>query len=236
MPVDAIVQSLFDMLEAAQDEQMVKGALKGFANSCGYDRFAYLQAEGLEIKTFNTYPKPWQDIYLGNDYACIDPVMIQAKRRGDVFSWTAEDWTSRGSSPLRRFRDEAIDHGIRSGVTIPVEGSFGSTIMLTFASDEKKVDISALLDPKIAVQIVMAVHYRLRMIAATTTISPKCALSPRELRCVMWAAKGKSTFETAVLTGINARTVQHYLDNARQKLDAKTLPQLIAMVKDRGLF
>ena len=234
--MDAVVRSLLDILEAAQNKRMVKGALQSFAQSVGCNRFAYLQAEGLEIKTLNTYPESWSEAYLGNNYSCIDPVMTEAKRRAAAFSWAAEDWPSRGSSPLRRFRDEAMDHGIRSGVTIPVEGSFGSTMMLTFASGEKKVDVSTLLDSRTAVQIVMAVHYRLRMIAATTAITPRRALAPREMRCVIWAAKGKSTLETAMLTGINARTVQHYLDSTRQKFDARTLPQLIAMMKDRGLL
>lgn len=234
--VDTTVRSLIDMLEAAQDEHMIKGALKSFAHSCGYDRFAYLQTEGLEIRTFNTYPEPWEGIYLTSHYSRIDPVVTEAKRRRDIFSWTADDWPARGSSALRRFRDEAIDHGICSGVTIPVDGSFGSTMMLTFASPERKVEIPASLDSKVALQIVMAVHYRLKLIAASTTISPKRTLSPRETLCVMWAAKGKNTHETAVLTGINARTVQHYLDSAREKYDAKTLPQLAVMAKDRGLL
>jgi len=234
--VDVVVRSFFDILEAAQSEQMVKGALKSFAHAIGCNRFAYLQAEGIEIKTLNTYPEEWGQVYLSNNYSCIDPVITEAKRGAAAFSWAAEDWPSRGPSPLRRFRDEAVGHGIRSGVTIPVEGSFGSTMMLTFASGERKADVPSLLDPRTSVQIVTAVHYRLRLIAATTAITPKRALSPREMRCAIWAAKGRSTLETAMLTGINARTVQHYLDRARQKFDARTLPQLIAMMKDRGLF
>ena len=235
MCVDTNVQILFDMLEGSLDENTVKGALKTFANSCGFDRFAYLHAEGLEIKTFNIYPERWQRTYLANNYSRIDPVMTKAKRCGEIFSWSADEWSSRGSSPLRRFRDEAIEHGLRCGVTIPIEASFGSTLLLTFASQEKRESCCA-FDPRIAVQILMSVHYRLKMIAAATTVTPKQALAPREMGCVIWAAKGKNAWETAMLTGINPRTVQHYLDNARQKFDARTLPQLIAMVKDRGLF
>ncbi len=230
------LRSLIDMLEAAQDEHMIKSALKGFTQSCGYDRFAYLQTEGLEVKTFNSYPETWQDVYLRNNYSRVDPVVTEAKRKRDIFSWSAEDWATRGSSPLRQFRDEAVDHGIRCGFTIPVDGSFGSTMMLTFASSKRKVDASSLLDERSALRLALAVHYRLKIVAAKTIIAPKRMLSPRENMCVVWAAKGKSTHETAVLTGINARTVQHYLDSAREKLDAKTLPQLIGMAKDRGLL
>ncbi|YCI06421.1 LuxR family transcriptional regulator (plasmid) [Ensifer sp. D2-11] len=235
MSVDGNLRSLIDMLEAAQDGHMIKSALRSFANFCGYDRFAYLQKEGAQVSTFNSYPGPWEGIYLGSDYFRIDPVLMEAKRRRDVFFWTADDWPARGSSPLRRFRDEAVEHGIRCGVTIPVEGSFGSTMMLTFASPEKKVDISALLDPKKAVQVVLAVHYGLKIIAAKTAVNPKQMLSPREMLCLVWATKGKTAPETAMLAGINARTVQHYLDKARAKLGAESVPQLVAIAKDRGL-
>ncbi|APO70528.1 transcriptional activator TraR 3 (plasmid) [Rhizobium gallicum] len=233
--MDGDLRSLIDMAEAARDERMIKNALNRFANSCGFERFAYLQTEGAEIRTFNSYPEEWQDIYLGSRYFLIDPVVTEAKRRMEMFSWTADDWPARGASELRRFRDQAIEHGIRSGVTIPVEGSFGSKMMLTFASSEKKADRSILQDGQKAIQAVIAIHYRLKIIAAATIVAPKRLLSPREAMCVMWAAKGKSAPETAMLTGINPRTVQHYLDSARRKLEAATVAQLVAIAKDHGL-
>lgn len=233
--MDGHLRSLIDMAEAAHDERMIKSALKSFANSSGFERFAYLQTEGAEICTFNSYPDDWQDVYLGSQYSRIDPVVTEAKRRMEMFAWTADDWPARGTSELKRFRDEAIEHGIRSGVTIPVEGSFGSTMMLTFASSEKKVEFSKLRDAQKAMRAVLTIHYRLKIIAAATIVAPKRLLSPREAMCLTWAAKGKNAPETAMLTGINPRTVQHYLDSARRKLEAATVPQLVAIAKDHGL-
>ncbi|NEJ81520.1 LuxR family transcriptional regulator [Rhizobium leguminosarum] len=229
------LRNLIDTIEAAHNERMIKIALKSFANTYGFERFAYLQTEGAEVRAFNSYPEEWQDIYLGNQYSRIDPVVTEAKRRMEVFSWTADDWPARGTSELRRFRDQAIEHGIRSGLTIPVEGSFGSTMMLTFASSTQTADVSELHDAQKAIQAVLAIHYRLKIIAATTIVAPKRLLSPREATCLMWAARGKSAPETAMLTGINPRTVQHYLDKAREKLEAATVPQLVAIAKDHGL-
>lgn len=233
--MDNDLRSLIDMAEAAHDERMIKSALKTFAHSCGFERFAYLQTEGLEIRTFNSYPEDWQGVYLESQYSLIDPVVTEAKRRMEMFSWTADDWPARGPSNLRHFRDQAIDHGIRSGVTVPVEGSFGSTMMLTFASSAQVADVSKLRDPQKAVRAVLAIHYRLKIIAGSTIVAPKRLLSPRESMCLIWAAKGKNGPETAMLTGINPRTVQHYLDSARRKLEAATVPQLVAIAKDRGL-
>lgn len=233
--MDGDFRSLIDMAEAAHDERMIKSALKHFANARGFERFAYLQTEGADLRTFNSYPEQWQEIYFDGRYSRIDPVVTEAKRRMEIFSWTADGWPARGQSELKRFRDQAIDHGIRSGVTIPVEGSFGSTIMLTFASSQVQADISGFQDGQKAIQVVMAIHYRLRILAAKTIVAPKRFLSPREAMCLMWATKGKNAPEIAMLTGINPRTVQHYLDSARRKLEAATLPQLVAIAKEHGL-
>ncbi|CAM3782466.1 autoinducer binding domain-containing protein (plasmid) [Agrobacterium radiobacter] len=230
------LRPLIDMLEAAPDEHMVKNAVKMFAKSLGFDRFAYLQTEGLEVRTFNSYPEVWQDTYLAGGYARIDPVVTEAKRRREPFIWSAEDWPASGSSPLRRFRDEAIDHKIRCGVTIPVEGSFGSMMMLTLASSRRRADSTELFDSQSAIRAVLAVHYSLKIVAGKTIVAPRRMLSPREHMCVVWAMKGRNTPETAMLTGINARTVQHYLDTAREKLNARTVTQLIGNAKDRGLI
>ncbi|MFS8116842.1 helix-turn-helix domain-containing protein, partial [Rhizobium jaguaris] len=60
-------------------------------------------------------------------------------------------------------------------------------------------------------------------------------LSPKEAMCLTWAAKGKKAWEIAILMGITQRTVQHHFDRARKKLNAATIPQLVAIAKDRGL-
>ena len=229
-------RSLIDTVDAAHDERMIKSAINSFAVSCAFERFAYLQTEGTEVRTCNTYPPEWQDVYLTHQYSLIDPVVIEARRRMEPFVWSADDWPSRSSSDLNRFRDQAIGHGIRSGMTIPVEGSFGSAIMLTFTTSAGKPDIDRLKDAHKAIQAALAVHYRLKIVNAEIDVAPKRLLSPREAMCLMWASKGKNTLETAMLTGINPRTVQHYLDGARRKLDAATVPQLVAIAKDRELL
>jgi LuxR family transcriptional activator of conjugal transfer of Ti plasmids len=214
---------------------MITQAGKSFATSIGYERFAYLQTEGFDIKTINTYPQPWAVIYLAQRLSLIDPVVIEAKRRMKPFVWSADDWPIIGSSELRRFRDDAISHGIRSGATIPIRGSFGSTIMLTFASSEGHRDRSACLSHEMAVQAALAIHYRLRFLAAGHVLAPSQAFSSREAVCVTWSAKGKKVFAIARIMGISERTVQHYLDSARQKLGAETIQHLTALATRHGM-
>lgn len=228
--------ALLEMIEAARNERMIKYVLKNFANDHGFERFAYLRAVGKDVTTVNNYPASWQSVYIDSHYSIIDPVVTEAARRGTVFSWTADDWPAYGFSAARRFRDEAIDHGIRSGVTIPAVGTFGARLMLTFASSKNSADVATLFTPQDAIQALLAVHYRLGSLSGGAGSKHERHLSPRESICLRWIAQGMLFHEIADLTHINPRTVQHYLDNARKKLEARTLPQLVSIAKDEGLL
>jgi DNA-binding CsgD family transcriptional regulator len=55
----------------------------------------------------------------------------------------------------------------------------------------------------------------------------KHRLTQREIECLQWAARGKSTVETAMIFAISRRTVVFHLENAKRKLEVSTLRQAI---------
>ncbi len=231
------LQPLIDALDVATDERTIRSALKNFAIACGFERFAYLQAAGGEIKTFNSYIPEWQEIYFANRYSRIDPVVTIARRRRELFTWSADEWRVPDQPKEQRlFHAQAVAFGLRSGITIPVEGSFGAILMLTLASSRSQLDAPAFDDRNRAEQAVLYVHHRLRTLAERSVSSPRLRLSPKELVCLKWAAKGKYMQEIADLTNTQYRTVQHYLDKARAKLDATNLTHAVAIARDRGLL
>lgn len=235
--MDGQLQSLIDALDVASDERMVRTALKCFASAYGFERFAYLRTAGGEMKTFNSYLPEWQEVYFVNRYSRIDPVITTAKRRKEMFAWSVDDWSFHDQTREQKlFRSQAIDFGVRSGITIPVEGSFGSILMLTLASSRSQVEAFMLNDRARAERAVLYVHHRLRALAERSLSAPKLTLSPKELVCLKWAAKGKYMPEIAEVTNTQYRTVQHYLDNARAKLEATNLTHAVAIAKDRGLL
>lgn len=235
--MDGQFQALIDAIDVVSDKRTFVKVLKNFAVGTGFERFAYLQIAATEITTFNNYPPGWQDIYLAKQYSRVDPVVTQAKRTMKMFDWSLD------GCPIRRlpleeknFHTEAIEFGIRSGVSIPVEGSFGTVLMLTFASSQSRVDASVLGSVQRAEHAVLCMHYRLRAASDRIFSGPKPALSPKELVSLKWAAKGKYMPEIAVLTNTQYRTVQHYLDNARTKLGATNLTHAVSIAKDCGLI
>lgn len=52
----------------------------------------------------------------------------------------------------------------------------------------------------------------------------------------MWIARGKTYFETALITGIKYGTVKTNLDQARYKLNSATVAQATALAVAHGLF
>lgn len=235
--LDGQLQSLIDTVDVANDERTVKAALRTYAVACGFERFAYLQIAAFDIRTFNSYPAEWENIYLHNRYSVIDPVVAQAKRRMAMFDWSAETWPKHSDSrEFRRFRSEAMDFGIRSGITTAIRGSFQSTLMLTLASSRARLDSAHVRDAEGAARAALCAYYRLKLLAERPGRPADFGLSPKELVCLRWAAKGKSMQDIADLTNVQHRTVQHYLDNVRGKLDAANLVQAVAIAKDHGLL
>lgn len=234
MPVS--FRGLLDLVDTASSRTALSDAMRSFALSHGFEHHAYLNLQGPRAAYLGNYPHSWSRVYLEQGFSGLDPVVNRARNCGGVFFWSAADWRRSRASPVARFATAAINHGIAYGMTIAARGSFDSQLMLTFANSKEELRPVPEQHLREAVPVLMALHYRYVQLRQDKPESEKGLLSSRELLCLTWAAKGKVAPETARITGLSARTVQHYLDSARQKLGAATLPQLIAISKDRNLI
>ncbi|MBY5700278.1 helix-turn-helix domain-containing protein [Rhizobium leguminosarum] len=62
------------------------------------------------------------------------------------------------------------------------------------------------------------------------------SLSPREKECLLWIAKGKTSWETAVIMGISENTVAFHVKNCLRKLDVRTRTAAVATATRFGLL
>lgn len=65
-------------------------------------------------------------------------------------------------------------------------------------------------------------------------IGKETRLTRREKEVRLWAAKGKTAWETAVILNISRTTVLSHLKNARIKLDTTNVAQTIAEAISRS--
>lgn len=59
-------------------------------------------------------------------------------------------------------------------------------------------------------------------------ISAGADLSPRELECMIWVSRGKSSGDIGVILGLSARTVDSYIEKACAKLGVRTRIEAVA--------
>lgn len=61
-------------------------------------------------------------------------------------------------------------------------------------------------------------------------------LSPREKEVLTWAARGKTSWETAQLLGLTEKTVKFYTRNACRRLNAQNKTHAVATCMQLGLI
>ncbi len=68
---------------------------------------------------------------------------------------------------------------------------------------------------------------RLAKVARTGTWSRQIALTDREIDCLTWAARGKTSTEIAQIVGTSKRNVDFHIETACRKLDVATRVQAV---------
>ena len=226
---------LRESLETARGIRPVRSAIKEFANQLGFDWFAYLSVCGSEVDAFSTYPSTWQANYIEKGYAGIDPVVQAGRRLRHSFAWSQQELVSPLSQDQVRFLAEASDHGIVSGVSVPLVAGFGRTSLFTLASSSRGDD-SLVKCPFLASSIASYVDVYTRRWMVEPMPGSMVILSPRERLCLSWMAKGKRMSEIAMIVGSRTRTVEYHLQNARSKLEASNVTHAVALAVRRQLI
>ncbi|MBB5747091.1 helix-turn-helix domain-containing protein [Brevundimonas variabilis] len=60
------------------------------------------------------------------------------------------------------------------------------------------------------------------------------ALSPRELECLLWVSRGKSSGDIGAILGLSPRTVDSYLEKVCAKLRVRTRIEAVALAVRAG--
>ncbi len=206
-------------------------ALRGFQ----IQSFAYVyfsSRRDADPFVLTNYPKEWRERYFNKAYFLIDPVVLKLRSIEQPFFWSGKSLLAHLQGPEDQLMAEAADCGIGRGLTFPIKDRFQTKAGVTFAaaSDDAGFDETALTG-KLALQLIATCfHVHARRLHSRNLVVSGVALTARELECLIWAARGKSTRDTADILGIKARTVTFHLDNVRRKFEVRTVNQAIAIL------
>lgn len=233
-----VFQRFVEQLNDSHEPNKFRRAMAEAAAAFDLPCFAYLRMprDGKSLAALiSTYPPAWTEYYLAHHYERLDPVIRQVQTSLEPFEWGQE----RSSRPLsvseKVFFDEARGFGISCGLTIPVKDSTGPVAAVTFATEKFSAAFKKTIDEnRRALQLMsISLHSHVRRKLWQDKTFNGVTLSPRELECLRWAEQGKSAWDIGTILGISERTVVFHFENAKRKLNVRSLRQAVAILNAR---
>ncbi|MER8963551.1 LuxR family transcriptional regulator [Mesorhizobium sp. M0701] len=178
-----------------------------------------------------SYPDEWQQRYFKMGYDRIDPIIKASRTRAGAFRWSEVHNDASTTEDERRVFEEAATFGLRSGISVPLHDPDGSFAIMSFARPWGR----EFPNRTITYLQLAALHFHLMAtkFASATGIEQAPKLSVREKECILWTARGKSSWEIGVILGISVNTVNFHIKNVKKKLD--TASRTAAAIKAANL-
>jgi LuxR family quorum sensing-dependent transcriptional regulator len=226
----------FDFIEASRQAASPDALLDETLAFCGH-----LEIEGVFVADvpdpgesidahilLRGWNPQWIDRYAERGYVHLDPVARELKKRVAPYLWT-EACDRRLEREEKLVMGEAREYGLSSGISVPIYDMDGRQSCVSFAGHNLALDN----ERRGAVQIVaFFTHARLRELRRRA----KVRLSPRERDCLSWAAKGKTSWETAQILHLSEQTTRAYITQAMRKLQASSRAQAVAQAIRQGFI
>ncbi|KAA3448419.1 LuxR family transcriptional regulator [Mesorhizobium sp. SARCC-RB16n] len=204
--------------------ELLFGVLRAFAMKFDYPWIAYgsptaeqrcLEPPQYDPMVMLNYPTEWQERCSQMGYGKLEPTVKTSRARLGVFRWSEVYTDASTTREERHVFDEAAAFGLTSGITVPLHGPDGHFAIMSFAQPRNR-DFQ---HGTIAYLQLAASHFHLQF-ARSRVYADVPNLTRREKECILWASRGKSSWETGMIMRISLNTVNFHLKNAMRKLDA----------------
>ena len=205
------------------------------AESLGFDLWSYVAVVLHGSQPSAVWPLHNVPADLWATYAA--QTVIERSRRSVVpRAWTIDDVPALSAgdddgAPLDQLQQAMRRHGVTGGLCLPIHDVTGLVATLTLASREPVSTESLRRATAPALLFSKYLHHACRphVLDALSKPAPSCAaLSPREIECLTWASKGKTSWEIGRVLGISEHTAVFHLRNASTKLGTANRQQAVA--------
>jgi len=247
VPPGQFVPPLLESLvaAAARGEDLVP-YIRGIVRSFGFDSFEYgvfttphPDRYGL-MSCFSTIPE-WITRYDRLGYIEVDPRVLLTCKSAIPFIWDQSNMKNLGPR-VDDFLQDALDHGIASGVSFMWHGPYHTGVCVTMNSSTPVNDeIRAKAIARNLPDILMFGHYfheifmRPSVEFGKQPATPHEPLSSRERECITLAANGLTTKDISHKLDIRPRTVQFHFEKIYSKLHASNRQEAVARAVQTGI-
>lgn len=219
----------------------VKAVIQQLVEMIGADYFAFVSLTQFPIsaptvRAITNYPEEWSEWYQAQNYVAVDPVIRHCQH-----SMTPIYWDDLGDidSAAQSMMADAVNHGLASGVTIPVSSTSGVSGWSCFVTRKPNDHpFYERLKRHHAILYLFSVYVQevATKLWDSTDKPSNVSLTHREKECLLWAAEGKTASEIALILGIQERTAIFHLNNATKKLNATNRQQAVARAIASGII
>lgn len=227
---DGTLAGLFRRLDGCGSEEEVQDITGALVHALGFAYFSYgvpylATGWGRPNDTgmlLTTYPAGWQSLYRRRSYYAEDAVILRGRDALRPFTWGDAAYL-RGLKPsARRLFFEAKQHGIVSGIAIPVHGPHNMSGLFSVSGPEAEQPDADVGQPAFRALLAAAhlVHARVLQWRTREPRRPGVTLSEHERLCLHWTTQGKTAWEVAQIIGRSKATVDFHLRRAAAKLGA----------------
>lgn len=237
-PTGGSIETYVEALSGADSTAEIGAQLEAVLKDLGFERFAYVHVRpplGKKLRSFvppgsrsgnvvheflSTLPDSWVDYYLSKDYGDLDPTLQAAVGRLMPFQWREIGGRNDLSNGQRKVLNEARDHGVKDGATIPIHGpdSGLSTLSIVGCSGEREFEEAYRENYRDLVWLAINTHEAFLSLAENAPDEDRVRLTDRERDCLLWTARGKTAWEVGQILAISEETVLFHLKNVTRKL------------------
>lgn len=233
----AEVEWFLDAIALARDVGALAMILGEMTSRMGFSHFALthhahiLDAPHAGIR-LHDYPEAWVDYFDTHRLGLSDPIHRASHRTSAGFRWNAVPDLIRMTPADHRLLELAHKHGLTDGFTVPANVVGEATGSCSFAiGPGRALPADALQWAQLA-GIAAFEGARRIWLAGTVPPGPPPCLTDRQRDCLIWAARGKTAWESARILGISEETVVRHLKQARDRYGVEKQTSLLI----RALF
>ena len=160
------------------------------------------------------YPQEWVRHYQHRDYASTDPVHRAAFLQSAPYRWHDIIGLSKAE---RSLLDEAREAGLPAGLSIPVHQSDGSILLFSLSGPLHSVNDA--INSRLAYLISAQFHFELHRLSRIPSRRTSRLLTPCQIECLTWVARGKTSAEIGEILGRSHYTVDYHIGKAMEALN-----------------
>ncbi len=186
-----------------------------------------------QVVTLTNCPKSWIDRYYELGLQEFDPKLDLCRRSITPTVWDLYHLPADMDAKERFYWEALLEVQLDFMVTIPMRSAHSfSMLCVSLPRNQGQQTLEHICSH--AYSLAPYLHDAVDHLMGSSAEPP--SLTQRELECVMWAAEGKTAWETSQILSISERTTHFHLRNAMQKLGAANKMHTVSIAQRLSLL